>query len=707
MTIRATKFTPKVLLSAPRRSAGVPNSDASRVLYTVSAYSFETHEHAPQELRVLGARSGESLAVAKDVSEPHWLDDETVAVLKGAEEGKTAMLVGKVDNWDESHYAAALIDGSVSAMKIADLQDGTYAVAFMGRARPDGSLLNSTKEPKKHTSGRLYSSLFVRHWDTYVNENRNAIFYGLLRKSESSSDSSYELSRLHNALKGTRLESPIPPFGGSDCFDISCSGVIFVAKDPEFNPATNTKCNVYVTPLSSFVGAPPQPSRVDLDDLEGACTSPVFSPDGRMAAVLAMRKNGYESDKNHIVLIPDVSRPSSTDLQLKACKNAADWDRSPSSLAFSSDTMNLFLTAEEHGRQCLFSLPVDLFGATVPAKVLMASGTVTDFRPLDNGDIFISGNNFVDNSQFYLLPRGSHSNPLLLSSNSRNGYAFGLSPKQVDEIWFQGANTNVHAWVLKPSNFIATEKYPLAYVIHGGPQGAWTDAWSTRWNPAVFAEQGYVVVMPNPTGSTGYGQKFVDAIRTQWGGYPYIDLVKGFEFIEEHMPFVDMTRAVALGASYGGFMINWIQGQPLGRKFRALVTHDGVFSMTGQTASEELYFPEHDLGGKFWANRDEWHRWDPSQHTHNWATPHLIIHSELDYRLTIAEGLAAFNMLQDRGVESQFLTFPDENHWVLKPENSLLWHTVVIDWINKHVGLPLFSESGEGKEVLEEARMDR
>jgi dipeptidyl aminopeptidase/acylaminoacyl peptidase len=228
-----------------------------------------------------------------------------------------------------------------------------------------------------------------------------------------------------------------------------------------------------------------------------------------------------------------------------------------------------------------------------------------------------------------------------------------------------------------------------------GPQASWLDSWSYRWNPAVMAEQGYVVVCPNPTGSTGYGQEFTDAIQGQWGGLPYQDLVLGFDYLSKNQPYIDTDRAVALGASYGGFMMNWIQGQPLGRKFKAIVCHDGVFSMAGQMASEELWFPHHDLAGWPWQNPKAWEQWDPSRFTRNWSTPQLVIHSDLDYRLTISEGLAAFNVLQARGVKSQFLTFPDENHWVLKPENSLMWHKVVFNWINEHVGLPKYSEKTE------------
>lgn len=243
-------------------------------------------------------------------------------------------------------------------------------------------------------------------------------------------------------------------------------------------------------------------------------------------------------------------------------------------------------------------------------------------------------------------------------------------------------------------------------VVHGGPQGAWEDAWSTRWNPAVFAEQGYVVIAPNPTGSTGYGQDFTDAIRGQWGGLPYQDLVKGFEYIKGNLKYVDTDRAVALGASYGGYMMNWIQGHELGRQFKALVTHDGVFSMTAQMASEEIYFPFHDMKGNLWENPEGWAQWDPSRFAANWATPHLIIHSEKDYRLTMNEGLSAFNVLQVKGVPSRLLIFPDENHWVLKPENSLLWHETVLDWINEYSGLEKYTDwrartqkSSESKEL--------
>ncbi|OCL01809.1 dipeptidyl-peptidase-like protein V precursor [Glonium stellatum] len=699
MTVRATKFTPEVLLSAPRRSAGVPNADGSRVLYTISTYSFAEHSKA-SEIRVLDVATQRSTLVTDldGASEPNWLGDDHVLVLVPGDKGSTKVRVGQAENFKKSSYTAGVIDAPASNVKLHLLEENKFAFAITAQANPNGNLYNPETALKPHSSGKLYKSLFVRHWDTYTTPNRNAIWLGTISRPSPKTHSyaRYSLSPLVNALKGTALESPIPPFGGSDHFDISSSGLIFVAKDPDLNPATHTKVNVYLVPITDFLSLVlPSPTKIDIFGFEGASTAPAFSPDGKQAAFLSMRQDGYESDKNQLFVVPDIRRPSWVIHFFASEDKKGKWDRSPQTIAWSCDGKELYLLAEDKGRVCLFSVPsTDSSKASLP-ELILNSGTITDVRPLMTGDVFMSSTSLIDNSIYHVVDRSRHHS--IVSSNSRDGSMFGLSHKQVTEISWPGAaeNTQVHAWVVTPSTFKETEKYPLAYLIHGGPQGAWTDGWSTRWNPAVFAEQGYVVICPNPTGSTGYGQDFTDAIQNQWGGLPYQDISQGFDWIRDNLPYVDTGRAVALGASYGGYMINWIQGQPLGREFKALVAHDGVFSMAGQMAGEELYFPFHEFNGTLWNNREDWLKWDPSVYTHNWETPHLVIHSELDYRLTLAEGLAAFNTLQVRGVESQFLTFPDENHWVLKPENSLTWHTVVLDWINSHVGLPLYSKSSQ------------
>jgi dipeptidyl aminopeptidase/acylaminoacyl peptidase len=609
--------------------------------------------------------------------------------------------------------------GPVGDLKTYALGNGQYGFAVSGKAKRDGSLFNPEKAEKPHSSGKLYTSLFVRHWDHYVTQYRNALWLGKLSLTKSG----FKLTKLKNVLKGTNFESPIDPFGGKDHFDISKNGLVFTSKDPCLNPATHTKTNIYVYASEGFwdnlhSDSASKVEKVSIEGFEGASTSPTWSNSGKMIGFLSMKTDGYESDKNQPFIIHDFKKPSQLVPLFTSEDSKGKWDRSPQSIAWSPDDWHMYFTAEEHGRGNLYRAgPPKPDGKEQLPSLLVKGGTITAVQVLKSGDVFLTSTSLIENSLWSLIPisaraeqndvynlpiddRPFDSQPdnlttKYISSNTRSGSMFGLSRRQVDEVHWPGAakHTSIHAWVVKPSNFKSDKKYPLAYLIHGGPQGAWTDGWSTRWNPAVFAEQGYVVICPNPTGSTSYGQDFVDAIQGQWGGLPYEDLVLGFDWIKKNLAYVDTKRAVALGASYGGYMMNWIQGHPLGREFKALVTHDGVFSMTGQLASEELYFPFHDLKGPLWKNPEAWAEWDPSKFTEHWNTPHLIIHSSLDYRLLIGEGLAAFNVLQAKGVESQFLTFPDENHWVLKPENGLMWHKTVLDWINSHVGLQKYTES--------------
>ncbi|CAL8575420.1 hypothetical protein XPA_001343 [Xanthoria parietina] len=689
---QAPVFDPRVLLSAPRRSPAIPDPSGKLAVYTVSAYSFESHQKT-SEIKVIDITSGLSFLITdeKTASEPNWLGvTKELLWLKEGEKGSTVLVAGSVEHVGQTHVVG-IVPASISNVKLRVLETGLIAFAFTAKSWPNGTLYNAQQEPKKLSTARLYDSTMVRHWDEYVSPQKNTIGYGTLERL----DGRWRLGPLTNVLKDTRLESPIPTFGGKDDFDLSSTGLLFVAKDPSLNPAFNTKSNLYFVPVQDFSATPASEPRIfETELLQGAASSPVFSPDGKSAAFLQMEKNGYESDRNRVVHIPSVSglQASTTTQLLEIQKGQAEWDLSPSSVAFSPDGSMLLLVVEDKGNDILFKidLTVSLTNSPSHPAALTGPGAVLDVQPLKIGsnELFISSTSATDNSFYTIVDPARPAEARMVSSNSRNGVSFGLSSEQMSEIWFQGAGDyQVHALVMRPSNFSEDHKYPLAYMIHGGPQSAWTNSWSTRWNPAILAEQGYIVICPNPTGSTGYGQAFVDGITGSWGGLPYEDLVKGFDYIKEQMPYVDTDKAVALGASYGGYMMNWFQGHPLGRAFRALVCHDGVFSMANQISSDEQYFPNHDLGGPYWESRETWEKWNPARFTGNWSTPMLVIHNELDYRLPISEGLAMFNVLQERGIDSRFLTFSDENHWVLKEENSLIWHTVVLNWINKYVGL--------------------
>ncbi|KAG6219228.1 hypothetical protein E4U50_004881 [Claviceps purpurea] len=687
MTIHAARFTPEVLLSAPRRSSGVPNPTGELVLYTVSVYSFDTHSKSSQ-IRVLNTKEGTSHVVSKDsgASDPVWIGEKEVLYLKATENGCTMIMAQHVLDKSEPQLINYLA-GSVSSPKTKVLSSGKTAICFAALTTPKGELYWPLAQPKQHDTAKIYSSLFVREWDTWTTANANSLWYGQLSKIDGKWI--LETPGLINLLAGTDLKSPVPPFGGAGDFDISKHGICFVAKDPKINPARHTKTDLYYVPIKSFVEKPATaPQIVKTGKLQGYSIAPTFNRDGTKIAFARMKDIQYESDKTRLLLVPDVNNPSKVDEFYETSDGEGGWDLKPDWITWSHNEKELYVGAEKHGRVALWKLPSSPAEAKNLPALLYEQGSISDAKLLGAGpSLLISSKSLVESSLYEVFDPESNS-VKELSSSSNHGKSFGLNNSMKGDLWYRGSlGYDIHALVTKPSNFDASKKYPLAFFIHGGPQGAWMDDWSTRWNPAIFAEQGYVVVAPNPTGSTGYGKKHTDAITCNWGGNPYEDLVLCFEYLEKHVDYIDTSRAVALGASYGGYMINWIQGHPLGRKFKALVCHDGVFSTQNQWSTEELFFPEHDFGGTLWEKRDIYAKWDPSLHCQNWETPMLVIHNELDYRLPISEGLSMFNVLQARNVPSKLVVFPDENHWTIKPENSRVWHREVLDFINKYSGV--------------------
>lgn len=459
-----------------------------------------------------------------------------------------------------SLHEIATINGGVGNVKVTKLANGIIALACSALATPDGRLANPETEKKPYSSAKIYTSLFVRHWDTWLTENRNSIWYGALAKR----DGKYSLvsKGIINALAGTRLSSPVAPFGGTGDFDLSSSGLVFVAKDPELCPASYTKTDLYFVPLSTFTEVnPPAPKVVESPSLEGYTQSPVFSHSGCQVAFTRMRSKQYESDKTRLLLLPDINDLTNVQEFWATDDGEGGWDLRPESIIWSADDSTLFATAESAGRTLVWRIPADPAQAKeLPSAVKTVEGSVGEIRLLGDSSskLFVTSSSLIDNS-CYSVTDTSHNTVSVVSSNSKQGKSFGLTRSSCDEIWFEGAGDyRVHALVLRPSNFDKNKKYPLCFLIHGGPQGAWLDGWSTRWNPAIFAEQGYIVVAPNPTGSTGYGMALQNGITGEWGGRPYSDLVACFEYIEDSLPYVDTNRAVALGASYGGYMISWL-----------------------------------------------------------------------------------------------------------------------------------------------------
>lgn len=571
MVKRASTFTPETLLSAPRRSVGVPNSNGTKVLYTVSSYDFHTHSKT-SDFRILDVASGESQPIhgGKDVTDPNWLNDNEVICLAAGIGDYSSLQVYTADS-DASGGLRLLVSfklcGPASNLKVTPLHDeewsetGCFGVVLSAPASPDGRMSNPSRAKPTQASGRLYSSLFVRHWDHYETKERNALFYG---KLSTGGHKKYQLSGLINALTGVEgLECPIIPFGGTDHFDVCELGIVFVSKDPELDPALNTKSKLYLRRVRdwSTKGTSEQLTCFQPPDFEGAITSPVFSSlaMGVMIAFLAMRTNGYEADQNHLFLVDPAFSSSPFEAEVWQPDHLRAYDRSPSGICFSPDDDEMVSIVEEAGYARLFL-------NDMPSPVLMGDESVTDVKWMKDGRLFVTASSFLDSSLYMIVedPRQNRSERLVPAwrhSSSGHGNKFGLKEKQVSSIWTPASNPRinpeVHSWVVKPSFFDPSKKYPVAYLIHGGPQGAWTNSWSTRWNPVVFAEQGYIVVAPNPTGSTGYGQAFTDSIRGNWGGDPYQDIVNVFQWVGEYLPQADNGNAVALGASYGGYMM-WV-----------------------------------------------------------------------------------------------------------------------------------------------------
>jgi dipeptidyl aminopeptidase/acylaminoacyl peptidase len=489
-------------------------------------------------------------------------------------------------------------------------------------------------------------------------------------------------------------ETPVQPFGDQGDYDITQDGskVAFLTKAPEKPKANFTTSYIYVVPFdgSKVAYAINGPKNAGTPKhARGASAAPRFSPDGKYLAYFQMDDEIYESDKNRIY-IADVSG-GSTAGPSPIKELASKWDRSPDLLQWSHKSKTLFVGAQDRGSVKIFSVPLDAKADYKPKNITEGgiSGSVASFYVLPKDTLLVSDTAIWNPRSFYTVSDKGTGKKVLFSAHKSDKVLAGLGPEDISEFYTEGNFTEVQSWVVYPEGFSKDKKYPLAFLIHGGPQSAWLNSWSNRWNVKTWADQGYVVVAPNPTGSTGFGQEFQDKIQNNWGGYPYDDLVKVWEHVAKSgkFPYIDVKRGIAGGASYGGYMTNWIQGHDLGREFKALVTHCGSTSTLNQLASEELWFMQRDFNGTLWDDRENYEKWDPVLYAKNWATPQYVVHNTLDYRLPEAEGIMLFNILQELGVPSRFLNFPDEGHWVLNRENSLVWHTEIFNWINHYSGI--------------------
>ena len=514
-----------------------------------------------------------------------------------------------------------------------------------------------TSKPGPGT-GRAYDRLMVRHWDQWETPGYYSRVFTVALEADG------KLSSSAIAMDGTLVgDAPTKPFGGGEEISWSADGsaVLFTLRHADAHEAKSTNLDIYRSALRAA-----NPVNLTADNA-GMDTTPAASPDGKYLAWTSMARATYEADRLVVKL-----------MDLKSGKVIAltdAWDRSVGSLAWAADSKSLLVTAQD-------VLEIPLFRVDLKGKVtrLTARGNIAEAVPLKNGGVVYAINSITGPSD--LVHMNAKGTTTRLTNVNADTFAT-LDPVNYQMFNFAGANGDqVYGQIVKPQGVAG--KLPVLLLVHGGPQGTFNNSWSYRWNPAVMAAQGYAVVSIDFHGSTGYGQKFTDSINQNWGGWPLEDLQKGMDAVGKIDTQLDTANACALGGSYGGYMMNWISGNWPDR-FKCLVNHAGIFDLRAMAyETEELWFDQWDNGGP-WTTRSDAEKWNPVNHVAKWKTPTLVIHGEKDYRIPYSQSLAAFTALQQQGVESKLLVFPDENHWVLKPKNSIQWHRTVFDWVGKYL----------------------
>jgi dipeptidyl aminopeptidase/acylaminoacyl peptidase len=595
-------------------------------------------------------------------SSPRWAPDSRALYFLSERSGSSQVWRLSLSTGESRRVSDYPLD--VGTLKVSPLGQ---ALALSMAVFPDCPDLGCTKSrldatEKAKASGRIYDRMFVRHWDTWSDGTRSHLFSARLG-ADGAASVPLDVS------KGFDADIPGKPFGGDEDYAFSPDGatLVFSARIAGRSEPWSTNFDLYQVPVDG------SSSPVNLTAANPAWDAqPVFLPNGDLAW-LAQDRPGFESDRYYVML-----RSARTGA-VRAL--TASWDRSVGRLGVAGDGQHLLAAVDDLGQHALYSIDVK---TGTPTK-LLGNGEVAEYSA-GRERIVVSLDSLAGPADLYSLPARGGALSRLTDVNHEPMAARRLG--DFEQFNFKGWNDEtVYGYVVKPYGFEPGKRFPGAFIVHGGPQGSMGNEWHYRWNMQVFAGHGYGVVGVDFHGSTGYGQAFTDSISRDWGGKPLVDLQKGLAAALERYPWLDGERVCALGASYGGFMMNWIEGNWPDR-FRCIVSHDGILDQRMMYYStEELWFPEWEMAGTYYDAPQLYEKFNPVNFVTRWRTPMLVIHGEQDFRIPYSQGLGVFTALQRRGIESRLLVFPNENHWVLKPADSIQWHHAVFDWLDAHLNL--------------------
>lgn len=659
---QAAPFTAQDLVMIKRVSDPRIAPDGKRVTYTLRTTDLDANKGLRQ-LWLLDLDSGKTRQVTSGSGQSHtprWSQDGQLYFLSNRSGSTQVWRLDPAGGEAQAVTSLPLEVGSFSIAPTADRIALSLEVFADCRAELDCSAKRLKERQAVPGAGQSYDRLFVRHWDTWKNGTRAHLFSAALKDGRLAGP----IAWVSRDLDG---DVPSKPFGDDSDFSFTPDGraLVFALRVAGRGEAWSTNLDLWRAPVDGATA----PENLTPDN-PAADWSPLLTPDGRQMVWLAQKRAGYESDRAAIK-VRDLKTGVTREL-------AAKWDRSPRSIALSADGRALYATADDQGNTPLFVIQL----SSGILRKLSGPGTVSAFSVAEAGVVYAQ--NRLDAPDDLYLLRWNGSQKRLTQHNAERLNGIAMSAWEVFS--FRGWNDEpVQGYVMKPGGFVPGARYPVALLIHGGPQGSMGNDFHYRWNPQVFAGRGYAVVAIDFHGSTGYGQAFTDSISGDWGGKPLVDLQKGLAAALTQFEWLDGTRACALGASYGGYMVNWIEGAWPGA-FKCLVNHDGIFDLRSMAyATEELWFPEWEMGGTAFEKPEAYERFNPLQHVAKWNTPMLVIHGAQDFRVPLEQGLSTFTALQRRGIASQLLVFPDENHWVLAPRHSLQWHDAVLGWLDRYL----------------------